>query len=341
MERYSISAVALALIAVVGAGAMRAEGQCLRRPLRPCRSPLYDTDMDICLARAAEEQGCQPHGWWSQWPKMTARVNGVFLDRENIPSLAFAEDATTHAEVLNTRSANLGWGSGMGADVVSHWPNGIDFDISFFAMQDWNALATASGGNLIFPLISPTEIFDTVSVSYDSDLYSLEANMRWPVHPILSLLVGFRWVELTEQMTFFAGSNLYIGTLTLKTANNIYGVQAGADVVLWQPLQCFRVDGTFKAGVYKNQPLNRLHATGDFGPFFAKVGSGSQTSFLGEILFNATFQWSEHVAVRGGYRAMWLTGVAFARRDSTGSLAVNMRGNPFFHGAHISLEYRW
>ena len=89
---------------------------------------------------------------------------------------------------------------------------------------------------------------------YASKLDNAEFNVRWNPTSRVTMLAGFRWV--------FLGENL-VGALdpptasteppfwSTTTANNLYGFQIGADGKIWERGR-FSIDGLAKAGVFDN-----------------------------------------------------------------------------------------
>ena len=70
-------------------------------------------------------------------------------------------------------------------------------------------------------------------------------------------------------------------------------------------------------------------------------------SFIGDIGLNATYQFSQCLALRGGYQAYWVEGLAlapnqldFTNTDTSGT-SLNKTGSLFMHGAHLGLMARW
>jgi hypothetical protein len=69
-------------------------------------------------------------------------------------------------------------------------------------------------------------------------------------------------------------------------------------------------------------------------------------TFVGEIGVTGAYQWTEHLAIRGGYQLLWIQGVAVASDqipvvDVFAQTGLNTNGNVFYHGALMSLDLTW
>jgi hypothetical protein len=74
----------------------------------------------------------------------------------------------------------------------------------------------------------------------------------------------------------------------------------------------------------------------------------SHTSFVAELGVNARYRISECVSIFGGYRFMWMTGLALAPsqldfNDAPGAAATFSAQNDNFklYGPHAGIELRW
>ena len=75
------------------------------------------------------------------------------------------------------------------------------------------------------------------------------------------------------------------------------------------------------------------------------------TAFLGELAAIGRYMVTDNIAVRGGYRLLWIDGVALAS-DQVSVTAfvppalapgrgINSSGDLFFHGAVVGVEAFW
>ena len=97
--------------------------------------------------------------------------------------------------------------------------------------------------------------------TYASRLYNAELNVRWNPLSNVTMLAGFRWVHLRENLQ----GALEPPTVSWEppfwnttTTNNLYGFQIGADGKIFERGR-FSIDGLVKAGIFDN---NAVESTG-------------------------------------------------------------------------------
>jgi len=173
---------------------------------------------------------------------------------------------------------------------------------------------------------------------WSSRLYNAELNVRWNPCCQVTMMAGFRWAELRED--FIGGRVLDSGFLPvgdIKTNNNLYGFQVGADARLWER-GCFSINGLGKVGIYGNhaEQTSDLH----IGQF---IGTGSASinhaAFIGELGLQARYQVTQRLALRAGYELLWLDGVAIAPVQFGNPVGIDSNATVFYHGATAGLEY--
>lgn len=242
-------------------------------------------------------------------------------------------------------------------DVIYHVPSGWEFEALYYGIGSWASLHPFENENLQLLSIEPEPInVDSALFRYGSELYSTEFNLRrrmdW-----LTPLIGFRWVELEEQFGVAGMEPPTPGipySYRYDTHNHMYGVQVGAEVILWDRGGPLRVDGVFKAGVYYNEA--DLDAAFAYGPapdeaeqvVFEQSWAEPHTSFLGEVGLGASWQASDWLNLRGGYQLTWIEGVALAPEQIPSTdlfvpfnTEVNTGGSPLYHGPYAAIEARW
>jgi hypothetical protein len=191
---------------------------------------------------------------------------------------------------------------------------------------------------------------DSQIINYNSSLNNFELNFRKDATDRFSWLVGFRYVNVTEDMnaTLFNRFSQQIGEYSINTHNNLFGAQLGGDytAAISDPLY-LRLSG--KAGLFGNS------ATQSTGGSFLDVnanapilrsGSGGQASFLGQVNMNLIYEITPRIHLRAGYSAMIITGLALAPSQTNasdfgpgGNGGINTKENAFFHGMNFGIEY--
>ena len=132
-----------------------------------------------------------------------------------------------------------------------------------------------------------------------------------------------------------------------STTNNLYGLQIGADGKLFECGR-FSINGLIKVGGYWN------HASESTGVSLEKTvyPSGASTNhaaFVGEAGLQCKYQVTRGLALKLGYEALWLDGVALAPGQiqetytiapaTVYSLGVNSNSGVLFHGVTAGLEF--
>ena len=148
---------------------------------------------------------------------------------------------------------------------------------------------------------------------YASRLYNAEVNVRWNLWRRVTVLAGFRWVNLSEELEGILLPPTPHGTGSFwdtQTKNNLYGFQIGADAKLLERNR-FSIDGVLKAGIFDNHVeettsvrMERIQ--------FGESDSTDHLAFLGEIGVQCKYQVTPRLSLKAGYEAIWLQGVALA-----------------------------
>ncbi len=176
--------------------------------------------------------------------------------------------------------------------------------------------------------------------TYDASLYSTEVNVRRQHTDRVAFLAGFRWLELHELMNNADRFSSF--AFATRTANYLYGAQAGVDAILWDRGGPFRIEGNAKAGIYGT--VAQAHYTNTAG--FNDVANDSLVSFVGDMAFTAVYQFTDRIALRAGYQLLWMQGVALAGDQLQFSqdvppLPLDTLGGMFAHGALVGMELTW
>jgi hypothetical protein len=207
----------------------------------------------------------------------------------------------------------------------------------------------------------------------DTRLHSFEANARLEMSPRVTVLAGFRWLQLRDQLEGTLSPadlgqplwkiNVYPATLpdaipsgstavvnppfwTTTTTNNLYGLQVGARARIWE-LDRLSIEGTVKAGLYDNQ-AQKTTLVSMQKQLYPATASTSAAAFVADASVIGKYQLVDGVALKLGYNALWFSGIALApgqiqnmttTRTSVGALGVNRSSSTLFQGLTVGLEY--
>jgi hypothetical protein len=288
-----------------------------------------------------EDDCCCPPLW-------TVQAGAIILSRSSRSALLL-EDTVTGDPLLDASDFNSPWAVGVEFAIRRQLDDCRALEVRYFQVDGWESQETITTSPIWnFPTDPP--LFGlgvaTIDASYATRLYSTEINLRRASSDWLTWLVGFRWVELYEDLALNADFGGNAALVEFTTANRLYGGQVGADAVLWDNGSALRVDGIFKAGLFGNASSQEFAVTQSIGPAFTAEDSQGELAFLGEINFVGVYQWTDNIALRGGYQLLWLEGIAtapdqVAALDVLGASGIDTTGSAFYHGALLGVEVAW
>ncbi len=271
----------------------------------------------------------------------------------------------TGTERLNSNDLDQGFSGGPRLDLIHHGDGGCDLELSYFQIDGWSSAKSvepnSSGGAggpppnwLVFTapgdFVQWTDYADqAMAWSYATRLYDAELNVRWELCPRVSMLAGFRWVNLREDLQGTLPPERATPFWDARTRNNLYGLQLGED---WKWLNWGRlsIDGLVKAGIFDNN-VGETAAVSIYRTVYWESASINHAAFLGEIDLQCKYEVAKGLVLKAGYEAMWLQGVALApgqiqetqsqviRPVNVQALGVNCDSGVFYHGATAGLEY--
>ncbi len=340
----------LALAAIVcAAGAPAAAGN-ERLPAAAEQSPL-----DLPAGEEGELLASEPFLVDRAAPsRLSVRLGSVILQRARPHSDVFMYNPNTGATVLNTQNLVYPFQGGVDAGLLWHGSL-ADLEVRYFGVEDWHTtygpVIAGAGSVLNIPGVDPNPDPLAVKLGAHSSLQSVEFNVRRNVTPRFTWLAGFRYLSFRDAMKLYAGDPplANFGLATFGATNQLFGMQIGADAILWQPGPRFRIESAIKAGVYANGAASSLTVVStDPGDEGLRVRlHRDRTAFVGDLNFLGVYQLNRRWAIRAGYQLLWLSGVAtgplqfHSMNFNTGYLATNVSGTAFFHGALVGLERSW
>lgn len=305
---------------------------------QPCEGPIGGAFAQYCAPR-----GCGPR--WS------FAAEAIALQRSTTRNQSLFRNTGNTADLLNSKDLNFPVVFGPKVSAIRHGAFGSDFDVEvgYFQFDGFETNAFVSDNSLMVIAVSNAFQSTDSSARYASALYCGEVNVRWQWFDWLTLLSGFRMVELDEQYNARGTGTGTLDPLSLdvNSFNHLYGYQFGADGEVFNLGGALRINALCKAGVFGNFASQNIHAveTGSFDESLSAVSN--RVSFLGEIGLVATYAITQRLAFRASYQAMWLEGVGLAPEQidtsnfTAGTAKVNLDGGVFYHGGGLGLEYRF
>jgi hypothetical protein len=283
-------------------------------------------------------------------PLWTVKAGIVYLDRTNPRPSVLVEDTVTGDPLALAQNYNFNWNAGLDISLIRSLGDGDKaFELRYFGIDGWQATQDFTTSPIWnFPTDPPLFGLGVANIHsvYTSRLYSTEANLRFRRSDRFQWLLGFRWVQVHENLTFDADFGGNQAVIADNVDNNLYGGQIGFDWRVYDRGGPFKIDSVFKAGIFGNSADNTFNVTQEIGPAFGAGQSRGQVSFVGEIGLTGVYQWTDNIAFRGGYQVLWVEGIAVASDqlqavDVLNASGIDTTGGIFYHGALASIDFTW
>lgn len=301
-------------------------------------------------------------------PRWTFTAEGIAFQRTSprrqpLFDPGFLQDGqdgnTFLADPLTAGDLNFPVGYGYRLSAIRHNDCGLDLEVGYFQIDGFDAQASAPGLSLLVTDVNGTGfVVDNGEARYTSALYSGEVNVRHECWDCVTLLAGFRMLQLNEHYRG-AGETLIddqiewsTASLGTNTFNHLYGFQLGAEGPLYDMGGSLVVNAFCKGGIYDDiahQDYRRT-ITESGGTIYVDQSfqaGRDQAAFVGEAGLVLTYAVTKHLAFRGSAEAMWLTDVALAPDQIS---SVNLRtvhagidtsGTVFYYGGGVGMECRF
>jgi hypothetical protein len=245
-----------------------------------------------------------------------------------------------------------GWQIAVARRLNDDW----DLEARYFNLGGQSAtLPTISsnvGAGVLFAPTSQGLFFPPLNtnLSYTSQLQNVEINACRSLNDCVGVLADVRYLQLDDRILV---SELTTGkgfdaTQRLDGFSDMVGFQIGGDAVLLRRGR-LSLDTSLKAGIYDDMARNAFtYDSTALAVHSASGASASNVAFCGEVGITATYDLTQRLSLRGGYQLLRLDGVALASQQSIvnpppllgAATTVATRGDVFYNGAFIGLEYR-
>lgn len=277
-------------------------------------------------------------------PKWYASAGAVFLKRDRPDPGAVVAANPAGTPFSSPSDFSFDWEGGVDVALARRFSGGTILEARYFGVDstDYNSFVTPGpfiGAGFTGPAGT------AFNGKYLTMLDSTEINLRHPVNNRLSLIGGFRWVELKDEMFYKLNGNVATGDYEYN--NRLYGGQLGASLTLNRPTHRWIANVETKAGVYGNVADGGIFEFQANNPIGSFTDSDTTTAFVGEIDLTLGYRLTKHVVLRGGYQLFWLDNVALAGNAASRSLL-----NPsllrdidynslFYQGATTGIDFIW
>jgi hypothetical protein len=294
--------------------------------------------------------GCDCLQCCNRWSVL---AEAMFLRRSDSGSVTLVRNQETAESLLNANELEFDHTAVPRLQLMRETCSCWGWDISYFGTDSWST--SGSGGGEVSPvLVGPGFDFGSTmdgtvfQVDSSTELHSAEFNVRRRCHECVTLVAGFRWFELSDELVAQSTAPSVLEFFSVDADNHLYGFQVGFDAVLLQPTARFRVDSIVRVGLLGNNADQTTRApilTGVAG-FVDEISTeGESTSFMAELGLRGVVQLTPGLSVIGGYQLLWLDGLALAPEQipvtnltAPGSAVLDDHGELFFHGATVGLQ---
>ena len=324
------------------------------------------TDLkDSTSALAAGQRGSD-----SRW---TVSTEAIVLERigggvsraliERVPgSVPFGQVPTTPGvEVFNSSQFQQGFSAGPKVDLIYHGDSGYSAELSYFNIfnqSDTKAIGPDNPADwLVMWGPAPfwqTQDFTNQAMAWGAttNLFSAEANGRLDLNSRVTVLAGFRWLQLNDNLLGWLSPTAGLPPFwNTSTVNNLYGAQIGVEGKMLEYGR-FSLGGLVKIGLFDNNAVQSTGVSLEKVVYPSKA-SANHAAFVSEAGVRLKYQVTEGLALKAGYELLWLDGVALAPGQiqetiatehilppsTVQALGVNSGSNVLFQGFTAGFEY--
>lgn len=297
------------------------------------------------FARAFEEEPVRGY----------VNVDAMFWTR-NMPGAPLMINGGTGQAIYNTiNTLDLNTAAGPGITIGRSIGDIFGIQGAFFGFYGWEASGTsvltagnAATADVPFPGL-PAIAFnpgDYQTHRYTSDLTNIELNMTADLTDHFTFLWGFRYLNLDEHFrgALYQNTNALFGTYDILARNNLVGFQIGGDQTFYLT-DSWTLSLQGKVGIFGNAAEQKT--LGSFLPG-ERTGADGRASVVAQLGLQTAVQLSRHIAIRGGYQALFVDNVALAPSQITvgnwaggGAGGISTSGELIAHGGNIGFEITW
>jgi hypothetical protein len=350
LENEAKSAVELAgELYATDADSILACGACEDSACDKC-APQDNCSKDNCCDDSCCDDSCCGGdcgaGVGSCCPKWFATIGVIALDREDPTPGTIVAANPAGTRFFGAEAFDFDFEAGVEVGLARRFDNGCILEGRYFGIDHTAASTIVTPGNFIGTgFTGPGGT--TIAGRYLTMLDSTEINIRRQHTDRLTLLGGFRMIELRDQARFMLNANVARGHYDYD--NRLYGGQLGSNLDL-SPRSNSRILANVetKAGVYNNLIEGGINEFQGFNFIGTFNGDEANTAFVGEINLNTGLRLTDHVTLRTGYQLLWIENVALASDAAVRSLlnpsllrTVSDDQGLFYHGATGGIDVVW
>lgn len=286
-------------------------------------------------------------------PLFGLELGAIWLARSEPASqdLILNEDGDV---LLNASELNSDLQSGFRATIdffnITDAMPGLDVQTRYFGVNDMATSETFSSTEVVPVFYGgvPATPISTVTSEYESDLHSVEYNLRYRSQRFggIRWITGMRYLDLEEQFDFDTtdGGAVRRGFFS-NARNEMIGVQAGAEWTVWTNGRS-RVFTSGKYAVLHNEVEGQGLAANPGGGSLIRNFDDRKASGLFDLEVGGTLSLTSWLGVRVAYQGLFGQDWAMAPDQSNAFSLFNDSGavaysDPQWHGLNLSAEFAW
>ena len=261
--------------------------------------------------------------------KVNLSIGALALFRQGNDSIPLVTDSFAPGggiTVVNANNLDLGIAPGLDASVSGRYRMfGLEF--RYFGLNQWSRdqgpSGSAGGAVVQYQIpIGNIAVPNIVNAEYESTIHNIEANVRWWPIDRLSILAGFRYLMLNEDLTIEQdiGPGLNFGKHKIETENTLIGGQVGVEgIPLLFKDAFFRGDelsfGVWaKGGYFNNHIKTDITIMQAIAPVFVAGANKSDNNgtFVGEGALKVGYKFTRNVGIDLRYQVLWIQNAGLA-----------------------------
>jgi hypothetical protein len=254
--------------------------------------------------------------------------SGLF--RQNNDSTAILIDLLTGNDFLNANDLNLGIAPGLDVSLGGRYRM-FGAEVRFLGLHEWSAsedvVTTAFWAIPTQPTLFGLVVAN-IDADYDSKLYNVEVNLRWWPFDRLSVLAGFRLLQLDEELELATNLGAASATITSETKNVLLGGQVGVEgeILQFKSLlfqgDALNIGAWAKGGYFNNNISADFLVAQTIGPMYSADGSDDKGTFLCDGALNIGYAITKNVSISLRYQVLWIQKAALAPEQISGTNVI-------------------
>ncbi|PHQ35377.1 hypothetical protein [Rhodopirellula bahusiensis] len=286
-------------------------------------------------------------------PYRYASVEALYMRREGIDNFTVARDFALD-------DLDFEWAPRITVGMVPDCVNGIE--VGFTGVLDWESDMSISAVDGLSTLLiedpaqpgtlgtfgfNAADEADAQRQIYESRFWSVEMNRTMMAWDVAKLLIGGRYIDFEEDFNYSTVNGANTGLLRNNAANRMIGLQVGADI--YNPMGRFSSSYVrARAGGFLNIAEASVLVRNDASILANGSEESTELSGMFEFGTGVRYQVGELMAVRGGFEAWYLTGVATSEEQISSATVTPTFGRAliadddvFFIGLTFGAELKY